>query len=427
MKKIFITVGVLIAIALLGNFVYGLQLAQKVDDNLKSGIEKGLFPFEFTYSKIKVNPLFSEFTFYNLDIKSKDEEQLLTAEKLDVNMKYAEALELSQNGKLEKLTSLKLKFDELDIFAGEDIAVLDAERFNLDFSGSLDQFSKEKMMQQLPAEKQELYFDVQKLKVNPDFLSQGKFNMYSMYADKEISSGTCRVLFNPQTNHIIISEFEFLTSDYDMDGDFDMEYEGVSTDDFKPKMIVFNSETHSKGKVFVENPMLPGFKYSVDSFNNNMSGKFIFGQEDNLMEGMNPEFNIHFDVKGINFELPEEQKSQMNAQMSMFGITADDLKVDEFLINSELKDGKLTVNDTRLVLPVFKADLLADLNMKYTSLNESEINNLNLTISDINPDVKNSLQTIEQMLGFKFPVEGDNIVFEVKGSLGNPQVKGIHY
>ncbi len=427
MKKIFITVGVLIAITLLGNFVYGLQLAQKVDDNLKLGIDKGIFPFEFSYSKIKVNPLFSEFTFYNLDVKSKDDEQLLTAEKLGVNMKYKEALELSQNGKLEKLTSLKLKFDELDIFGGEDIAMLEAEKFNLDFSGSLDQFNKEKIMHQLPTEKQELYFDVQKLKMNPDFLSQGKYNMYSMYADKEITSGTCRVLFNPETNHITVSEFEFLTSDYDMDGDFDMEYEGVNTDDFKPKMIAFNSTTHSKGKVTVENPMLPGFKYSIESFNNDMSGKFIFGQEDNPMEGMEPEFVLHFDVKGINFELPEAQKTQMNAQMSMFGLTADDLQINEFLVNSELKDGKLSVNDTKLILPVFKANLFADLNMKYTSPKESEINNLNLTITDINPEVKNSLQNIEQMFGFKFPMEGDDIVLEVKGSLGNPQVKGIHY
>ncbi len=427
MKKIFITVGVLIAIALLGNFVYGLQLAQKVDDNLKLGIEKGIFPFELAYSKLKVNPIFSEFTFYDLDIKSKDNEPLLTAERLDVNMKYKEALELSQNGKLEKLTSLKVKFDELDMFMGEDIAMLEAEKFNLDFTGSLDQFSKEKIMQQLPTEKQELLFDVQKLKMNPEFLNQGKFNMYSMYADKEITSGTCRVIFDPESHHITVNDFELLTSDYDMDGDFDMEYEGVSTDDFKPKMIAFNSASHSKGKISVEYPLVPGLKYSLESFNNDMSGKFMFSQNDNPMDGMDPEFDIHLDLKGLSFEVPEEQKAQMNVQMSMFGLTTEDLKIDEFLVNSELKDGKLTVNDTKLILPVFKANLLADLSMKYTSPNESEINNMNLTISDINPDVKNSLQTIEQMFGFKLPMEGDDIVFQVKGSLGNPQVKGIHY
>ena len=53
MKKVFITLGVLIAITLLGNFVYGIQLAQKVDENLKLGIEKGVFPFEFSYTQIK--------------------------------------------------------------------------------------------------------------------------------------------------------------------------------------------------------------------------------------------------------------------------------------------------------------------------------------------------------------------------------------
>ncbi|MCW3787796.1 hypothetical protein [Plebeiibacterium sediminum] len=428
MRKIFITVGVLIAITLLGNFVYGIQLAQKVDENLKLGIDKGVFPFEFSYTKLRVNPLFSEFTFYNLDVKSKEKEQILQADKLGVNMKYKEALELSQNGKLEKLTFLNLKFDELDLYMGETIAVMEAEKLNLEFDGSLDQFNKETLMAQLPTEKQELYFDVKNLRMSSDFINQDKFKMYAaMYADKEITSGKCRLLFNPDTHHITLNEMEFLTSDYDMEGEFDMEYEGLKIDDFKPKSIAFNSASHSNGTVSIENPMLSGFKYSIDSFENDMSGKFKFGSEDNPMEGMEPEFDIHMDLKGMSFEVPEEQKVQLNAQLSMVGLTTDDLKINEFLVNSHLKDGKLTVEDTRILLPAFKANLLADLNMKFNAPNESEIEAFNLKISDINPGVKNSLQNIEQMLGFTFPMEGDDIVFEVKGSLANPQVKGIHY
>ncbi len=427
MKKVFITLGVLLAITLLGNFVYGIQLAQKVDKNLKFGIEKGIFPFEFSYTKIKVNPLFSEFTFYNLDVKSKEQEQILQADKLGVCMKYKEALELSQNGKLDKLTFLNLKFDELDFFMGETIAVMETEKLNLEFDGSLDQFNMKTIMDQLPTEKQELYFDVKNLKMSSDFINQGKFKMYAMYADKEITSGKCRLLFNPDTHHITLSEMEFLTSDYDMEGEFDMEYEGMNIEDFKPRLFVFNSASHSNGAISVENPMLPGFKYSIDSFENDMSGKFKFGSEGNPMEGLEPEFELHFELKGMSFDVPEEQKDQLNAQLSMVGLTTEDLKINEFLVNSQLKDGKLTVDDTQLLLPAFKANLLADLNMKFNAPNQSEIEAFNLKISDINPEVKNSLQNIEQMLGFTFPMEGDDIVFEVKGSLANPQVKGIHY
>ncbi len=427
MKKILTTVGVLIAIVFLGNFVYGLQSVQKIDDNIKLGIENGKIPVNMTYSKIKVNPLFSEFTFYDLDVKSKDNKHLFSTQKLTVNMKYKEALELSQNGHLEKLTFCKLKFNEVDFYFGEENSLFEAEKLGFAFNGSLDQFSIEQLKSQLPTEKQEFDFNISNGKVNQTLMGNSSFNVYSLYANNKISSGQFHITFNPEDHHITFSNVAMSTDEYAMNGNCDLEYSGLNMDDFKPHILSFESNSHSKGKIVKENPKMKGFVYSIESFDNEMSGEFAFGENHLIAEESDPEFALHFKMKGLSFEIPDEQKEMVNTQLSMVGLDADDLKVDEFLVNSELKDGKLVVNDTKLILPILKANLLADLNMNYLSIQGSEINNFNLVVTDIKPELRNSLKGIEQMVGIQFPMEGDDIVFEVKGSLANPQVKGIHY
>ncbi|MCW3805616.1 hypothetical protein [Plebeiibacterium marinum] len=426
MKVKILIIGILFLGVLLfaGNWIYGNKSAAKLDQRIQFSIQNQQLPFDISYEKVQVNPLFSEFTFTNLIVSDKSGDITLKSEKLRVNMKYSEAMELSENHKLEEVTWFKLNFDRPLILNDKDLVVFETGNAKLNFDGALKSFTLQELERHFPETPQEVQMNLSDVVFHAEnmggFKIDGLTNAYNTLNEMDV-----HMVFNPGTHTLELKQLDMESDQMAMVSGALLKFDGDCKENFIPRQVVFNSTASSKGEVSWENPTQG--KIILENTEHKFSGNIAFDEKGEISKDELPEFDLYMQLEGLKIEYEEDARQMINKQGSMVGISADDIAIDHFVVNSTLKDGKLQVANTELVMPVFNANLDVDINFSESSIESGEIKNMVLRVSDIKPELKEGLKSIENMLGFQLPTEGDDIVFCVKGTLKNPQVKGIHY
>ncbi len=414
---------ILITVLYAGNWIYGKQIASKIDSQLKNSFQAGLVPYDISYSKIEVNPLFSEFIFHDLIIKDKKNDLILESQKLKVKMKYAEALELSKTYNFEHVTYIKSKFDNVSIKNYNGKSYVLSDRMDFDFDGNINQLMYRSLLQALPTEKQEVY-----IKFNDFHLDHSSFHLYNQHKgvvnpNEKITEGIIHLVYKPENQMLYVKNFDLDSESFVFENAIDVKIGGLKLDELHANQINFSSNFKNKKEVSLgEKTNGQGF-YKLKYIESSMHGNAVLDNNGNIDTKHLPEFNLLLNIKGLS----AEQKGLSKGLGSILSIPSDSITIDALVFQSQLKDGRLTVSDSKLESSLMNANLVADI--KYDQLNpdKSEIESFEFRLSQIKSELQNGFKNIESMLGFTLPRDGDDIVLELKGSLYAPKIKGVDY
>ncbi len=406
-----------------GNWIYGKQSASRIDRQLKNSFQAGLIPYDISYSKIEVNPLFSEFIFHDLIIKDKKNDLILESEKLKVKMKYAEALELSKTYSFEHVTHVKSKFDNISIKNYNRESYVNCGRVDFDFDGNINQLMYRSLLQALPTEKQEIYIKFNDLHLDPSSFHQ--FNQYKgvVNPNENINEGIINLKYEPENQMLYVRNFDLDSESFVFENAIDVKIGGLKLDELHANQFIFTSDFKNKKEISLgEKTNGQGF-YTLKYIESSMHGSAVLDNNGNIDTKHLPEFNLLLNIKGLS----AEQKGLSKGLGSVLSIPSDSITIDALVFQSQLKDGRLTVSDSKLESSLLNANLAADI--KYDQLNpdKSKIESFEFRLSQIKSELQNGFKNIESMIGFTLPRDGDDIILELKGSLNAPKIKGVDY
>ncbi len=425
MKKISIAILLLFVVVFVGNWIYGNRAAEKLDNRLKMITQSGSIPYDISYSKLSVNPLFSEFTFYDLVIKAKGEGFELSSKVLKVSMKYMEAVELSQTYYLKELTKCRLLFDQFNLKNKDNLSLIESERLDVDFDGSINPFLSSIILNQFPTEKQELNVKLKGTLLNFASLNIKSITPVSVSGNDELKNIDICICWDPESCSLLVKKLRVDSGIMDIKSDAIFTYEGDRVDSSKLVKVEFHSDIKNVTGLSWGNPNREGL-FMLGSVATQASGSLFF-LDNGEIDGIESTFDMHLDLKDLKVKYEGSAKARLDAQASLIGLHSEDISISEFVVNATLKNHHIVLDETSLLLPFFKADLSADIKVNQSKPDDSEINEMVLQIGHIKPSFQKGIKNIEYMLGLKFPKEGEDYVFKVKGTVGNPQVQGIHY
>ncbi len=403
-----------------GNWIYGKMSAKKIDKYLQQ-----IDYSEIEYSQVKVNPLMSKLTFYDFKYSVPDSELLIESKVLIVSMKHNEALEISKKGEVERITRLGLDFDEIKLYSDSKDPILIGENLIIDFKGDLCQDCLDDLDNEFPAEEQKF-----NLHLHDAIISNLEPNRKIPYTSvlngfENIQDLNVQMVFDPNKKELNINKVLIDTDALEFEGGGKLVYKGNGLEHSKASLLSLKYESKLNEEFTWQDNNSSG-KYKIKSFTSKFKGQIEF-DEDGEIERLTPGTSLSINLKDLALEFDGDTKKKMEGQLSMIGIKPEELVVNEFKLNTKIDSENVKIQDTKLVLPVLQATLDANLKINEDNPDDSEIEQVELKISNIAPNVKKALTGFEGTFGFKIPWEGENIVLEMKGSMKKPQIKGIHY
>lgn len=416
--KVIVPVLLLIISVFAGNWILGSIASRKLDERLTKLPDH----IKVEYSELKVNPLWSSITLKKISYTNPNSGYTIQSEVLRVKMKYKEALEIFKNGKLESLSKLDLDFDHFKLSNNKEMYLL-GEDMIINFDGYLSQKDLKALQHKFPDENQNLSINLQNAEVSKVQLEDGRMNG-ALNKLTTIKSAELNMALRPKAKRLDFERINIDAGDLMFDADVNMDYQGEGIEGFSAKMVDLRYNTQlTDGVEWGEEGEA---KFTLQEFDSSFDGIFNY-DEDGELKGAPEKAKFSLKLKDLGMQFEGSEKQQMEAQLSMLGLKSQDLFVTELTIQADIKDGRCEIKNTNLNLSVFEASLDAALILDENKVEGSDIEQMQMRISSINPKLNEAVSNLANTFGFKIPRDGDDILLEVRGSLSKPQVKGIHY
>ncbi len=418
--KIVLPVIILLIISVfVGNWIYGNISTKKLDSYLSNYPNHS----QLKYEDIKVNPLWSKITFKNFSFIEPNTGYKIESEVLYVSMKHTEALDISKTRRIDRLTKLGLNFKNVKIL-DKDKIVFAGESAQLDFKGDMSQEKFKNMFIKFPDEKQQVGFTVK----------NGEFNYLSMQNSKygsslagltEIKSADIKISLDPEEKELNIESLNIKAGELSLEGELAANYRGQGFRDFSASKINMEYDCALSNQVSWGDSNSTG-KYSLDSFSSMFKGEVEL-DDNGVLLTMPSNALFKLKMKGLTAQYEGQAKSQVETSLSMLGLHAEDLSVNEFSFSTEINSDEWIIEDTKLKMPILEAALKASLKTNKVNPNDPGIEKMQIRISNINQKLNDAIGNLSATFGFKIPRDGDDIVLEMQGSISNPKIKGVHY
>ncbi len=418
-SKILVSALILLVVFFTGNWIYGNISAKKLDLYLQQ------FPINSRpyYTDLKVNPLCSKITFKNFSLVYPNSNFKIESDVLYVKIKHSEAMEISKTRRVDKLTGLALDFENAKL-SGNDEAIFAGKNVKINFDGDMSSQKYQAMNVNFPDEKQQLSLKIEEgaWMQNP---TKDNWLTRFLIGSNKIEYADIQIVLNHGEHTIDFDKVKINTGTLQMEGNAKVYYAGQGLNDFVPYQINMKYDLRSNDQ-FNWGESNAGGKYSLQSFNSTFDGELKLDENYDLKSSFS-KMKFSLNLKDLNVEYDGESGSGMEAQLMMLGLKPEDLRVDELVFNTQINDGRCIVDNAKLVLPVLVATLNADIKMHGVNMDSTEIETMEMRIANIEPNLQSSLVSFERTFGFRIPRDGDDILLQIKGSLGHPQIKGIHY
>ena len=418
-KVLFPIVLVLIVAVFVVNRIYGNKIAKEIDADLQAKMAQNELPVTIEYSKLKVNPLFSEVTIANLSVGGLRGDVLFSSNSVDIDIPYNEALRLAESSDFEEINSLKLTFvDPLLEMVGYKMS-LSFTDLTIDFDGHLTKADFEQLQDQFPATKQTLKcsFSSFEMQLPEAFLKMSPFSDLQKQFT-QFDKGSYILAYLPGTNALNVTEVELKSSVVSYSGNTTIHYEGsglknfvlksTSTESdllFQPKDISWEDKKGGNGEL-----ELKRLKMSVNS-TANMNGKTF------------PEGEMKLEVENLKAKYNNPKQSQNSPMQLSF----NDFELENLTVNYRQSKEKLSITDTEIESSLLNATVFADIDMDTVNVANSTINAAKVEVRELAPNLEEMLSSFEQRLGKELPREDGVIVLELSGKLLRPTIKGFDF
>ncbi|WP_142532491.1 hypothetical protein [Saccharicrinis carchari] len=418
--KVLITISILVIVLVFtGNWIYGNISAKKLDVHLQQ-LSESARPL---YSDIKVNPLCSKIIFKNFSIPYPNSTYKIESDVLCVNIKHREAMEIAKTQKVDKLTGLSLDFKNIKL-SGDGMPTFVSEELLFDFEGDMSQVKLAKLEEQFPEQKQMISVEIKEGDWIKPKLKNTNFVDLPIELP-EIEYAYIVLLFNHANKTMELEKIRLETAGLEFEGETELSYFGEGLNDISISQINMEYNCVLSDSLSWGDSNSSG-RYTVQSFSSALEGYMELNENGELQPALS-QLSFNLDLKDIKVEYQGAARMNMEAQLSMLGISPQDLWVDEISLNAKIGDGRCVVKNTKLRLPLLEATLDANIKLLGDGIDSTDIENMELRLSNIDSDFKMHMKNIERAFGLKIPSEGEDIVLQITGSLKNPKIKGIHY
>jgi len=400
---------ILILGAVIFDWQYGLEIANRIEANIENNplIKKNFS--EVSYSRIKVSPILSKVTF--IDFKAKTD-YLIECDELVIKMAYDEAQELAQTNRLEKLTKLSLSAYNLNVLKNKEW--YKASSFLLIFKGDVNPNDLSNALSS--SQGVDLY--VENIKTSGEIFGDLKWNEEI----DEINKFSALLSNNAEAKMATLKKMDIVSTLINVD----LKAKYFYTNDLKPEKVQFVSDVVSVGNIISFGDVKDKGLYTIDGLVQRATGEVIFdsfGKVDHKRTSCKTYMAINNAILDFN----KETRRMYTNQLSLIGVNLDDLRINKLDFNGELRGGDLYLSDTRLYSPLLKAKIQSQIKFDFIKPHESLIKSSAVNVNIIDPNLKGSFEGIERLFGFQIPRSGDELVLELKGPLKKPLVKGVHY
>jgi hypothetical protein len=420
-KIILPVVVVIFLVALfIANRIYGNKIANEIDFQLKSKIEKNEFPASIVYSEVNVNPLFSKVQIVGVSVSDTKENVSFKCNELNIDIPYKEALRLAESNEFEEMYSVKLNFVQPKIEYADSKILVEMNDLIVDFDGHLTSADFENIQTTFPAEKQNLEFSFTKLKLNMPAANVGRPPLSELQKQfTEFDKGSYSLAFNPETKELNVKQFAIESPVVSYKGNTVFTYDGNGLNDFKPKTAELESDLLFQPKDIDWEDEKGGkgeFSLAKLSFKTNSHIAF---ENQIFPEG---EMKLNIEKLKINFD---DKKSGNGG--GLFNLSMNNIEMDKLELNYLLSAEKLSITDSKIKSSLIDATVFADVNMDRSNPANSNINEAQIKVKSLSADLEKMLSGFERQMGKELPREDGVIVLELTGKLARPTIKGFEF
>lgn len=120
-----------------------------------------------------------------------------------------------------------------------------------------------------------------------------------------------------------------------------------------------------------------------------------------------------------------EQKNSNGA--SSFNFSMNNLDLEKLDLNYALTNEKLKIADSEIKSSIIDATVFADVSMNSSNPANSNINEAQVKVMKLSPELQEMVTGLEQQMGKELPKEDGVIVLELTGKLGSPKIRGFEF
>lgn len=409
-KLIMLSIFVIVIGGTFANWQYGTVLAKRIDNRIQSDPYFETLFDEISYSKIKVCPIASRLTFENLYVKKHYE---IRSKELVLKLKYKEAQELAQTNNLDVLSKLGLYASDIEIVVKSDTIVSKDLLFN--FIGHIEPRELSKYINY----NQSIDLYARDLELGQGLLGDLKWDR----TNDRVKTCRLNMVLDAKGKELKIKDMELVSTLLNINWEGFLAYEG----NLEPKHLKFSSKIKSVGAPVEYGNINTIGLYSVEDLLQSTFTDFYFNT-DGTVDDEKSKALVDLSISKAKYTFSNSFRSSYMNQLALVGIGIDHLDISDMALKSSISDGNLSVTNSYINTSIFNTKLNSNIECNYGYPKYSVIRDAKLEFNVVQPNIKNSLESVERLFGLNIPrsANGD-ILLELKGSLNRPLIKGLHY
>jgi len=436
-KKILIILFVVFVIVVfIGNFVLGQFLSGLIDEEVKSNLSKMDLPFDLEYGELSINPIMGKVCFEKISVTNFQEAPIdFKCDEISLNLSLLDGVKMASRQALF-ITSFDVMVENPTIFSEVFSNEINFGSVEVYFDGNLTEEMLNELETKLPNEAQNLGISFSDLKVELPTKSLEELDL-SKQATKElldliqmlasIDDFCLELNFSPDNKQMSISELSVSTPFLDFENSVKLNYIGQNLEEIFPEMLELKSDfSFSPNSLTLGIPELTG-SISLKEISSSIDILFNLEDWEELEDGI-PQGSFSMELLGLQgqFTNPQKRELSLNQVESMLGVDVNDIRIDQASVSLKMQEQTFSVSNTSINTSLGSINLSTDISIVDEDLDESIITEGLIVISDLSPELKKLISDLELSMGETLPRDGQDIVLDFSGEIGDPKIKGLN-
>ena len=436
-KKILLSLLVIFIVAFfIGNFVLGQFLSDLIDEEVKSNLSNTDLPFELEYGELSINPIMGKVCVEKVSVTNFQEAPIdFKCDEISLDLSLFDGIKMASRQEVF-ISSFDFAVENPSISSELFSNEINLGSFEINFDGGITEEMLNDLETKLPNEAQNLGVSFSDLKVTLPTEILEELDLSKQATDElldlikmlaVIDDFYLELNFSPESNQLAISELTVSTPFLDFENAVKLNYTGQNLEEIIPKMLELKS-----GFRFFPNSLPLGIPELTGTISlNEMSSSIdiLFDLEDweELEDGV-PQGSFSLELLGLQGQFTNPQKREMSLTQfeSMLGVDVNDIRIDKASVSFEMQEQTFSVSNTSINSSLGSIDLSTDISIVDEDLEESIINEGMIVISDLSPELKKLISDLELSIGETLPRNGQDIVLDFSGEIGDPKIKGLN-
>ena len=431
----------LVAALFLANWIIGNILEQRLAQNIDDSLAEMEPQFTFDYENLTVNPILAQVIFNDAAFKTKDERGVIkfSWDESSYKSSYIDLWNLMQRDLKvnQKLHNLKADFNNLKI-SGEfseysnSAFIFTFSELGIDFKGTLTKKDLTQTPEKILANDQKLQLTIADFEIDlPQIFDQILLKSNLQEKLLKLTEANLMIAYNSEDR--LISVKETLASSYSsakLAGDIKLI--GPNINDLKAVKFDLESDGDFAVKDLKWGIANQTGRYTIEE----ISGKSDFNLDHKIdlanyeagdMILGNSDYTINLTGLKAKFSGTLKDNLTANPLVRMSGLEMNKILVDKLNLAYQTDERQIRLTEGNLASSLFDAKLNFNLEYNNQIPDLSQINNFRLELNNFKGDLRELLKMAEYRMGVSLPRSEDAVVLEVKGTFGQPKIKGIDY